>query len=328
MAKKKARRTRGKLTGYLTQRYLYYDLDHTGTDEDFHYIDIARDLSAVNCRLYRQGMLYGISSFSIHDSQENTEVRIGTIPTVWPVLSAYRLARRKWNAQIKAQGAANSVRGAWDDFRVFMNSDHITDPDQPRVVNIESYSAGTHNESTLYGEYNASMISVQGVGGATIMHVLGSSNSGASGTLSDAYGGATYDGRIGVVAEWNKLKPDVPETPDSGSQNADSSAFTDGNLGMIDTTYDDAIVNRMEDFGDAPPYSVSPGGYLAIGSANTWTVREGHLATGQKSLMLPGCEAFCGLLQVETKSPTDGNTIGLLVELAPGAYKGVHAIEL
>ena len=60
------------MTGYLTQRYLYYDLAHTGTEEDFHYIDLARDLSAVNARLYRQGMMYGIQSFSIHDSQQNT----------------------------------------------------------------------------------------------------------------------------------------------------------------------------------------------------------------------------------------------------------------
>ena len=159
MARKKAKRTRGKLTGYLTQRYLYYDLNHTGTDEDFHYIDLARDLSAVNMRLYRQGMIYGVQSFSIHDSNENTEVRIGTIPTVWPVLSAYRLARRQWNRQIKSVDTGG-IRGAWDDFRIFMNTDHISDPDQPAVVNIESYTAGSQNESTLYGEYNASMLSL------------------------------------------------------------------------------------------------------------------------------------------------------------------------
>ncbi len=158
MARKKAKRSKPKLTGYLAQRYLYYTLNHTGTGEDFHYIDLARDLSAVNCRLYRQGMIYGISSFNIHDSQENTQVRIGTIPTVWPVLSAYRMARRQWNKQIK-EFAAPGLRGAWDDFRIFMNNDHVSDVDQPAVVNIENYTPGTQNESTLYGEYNASMLS-------------------------------------------------------------------------------------------------------------------------------------------------------------------------
>jgi hypothetical protein len=327
MAKKQARRTRGKLTGYLTQRYLYYDLEHTGTDEDFHYIDLARDLSAVNCRLYRQGMLYGIQSFSIHDSQENTEVRIGTIPTVWPVLSAYRMARRKWNAQIKSLGV-DQVRGAWDDFRVFMNNDHVSDPDQPTVVTNESYTPGTQNESTLYGEYNASMISTTTHGSDAVLAMLGPGDGTYSSQLSLAYGGAVADGIVGVVHEWNKIKADVPETPDSGSDNADVSAFNDGNLGLRETTYDGDIVDRIEDFGDAPPYSTSPGGYLAVSHSGTYTVREAHMATGQKSVMLPGCEAFCGLLQVETKSATNGNTIGLLVELAPGAYKGVHAIEL
>ena len=327
MARKKVKRSRGKLTGYLTQRYLYYDLNHTGTDEDFHYIDLARDLSAINCRLYRQGMIYGVQSFTIHDSQENTEVRIGTIPTVWPVLSAYRLARRQWNRQIKSAGT-DGIRGAWDDFRVFMNNDHVSDPDQPAVVDIESYTAGDMNESSLYGEYNASMISATGFGSDCVLAMLGAGNADYSAGLNAAYGGAPCDGIIGVVKEWSKLKADVPETPHSGGDDADTSAFSDGTLQLRDTTYDNDLIDRIEDFGDAPPYSTSPGEYLTVSAADSWTVREAHLATGQKTMMLPGCEVFCGLMQVETKSATDGNTVGLLVELAPGSYKGVHALEI
>ena len=334
MARKKGKRTRGKLTGYLTQRYLYYNLNHTVTGdntEDFHYIDLARDLSAVNCRLYRQGMIYGVQSISIHDSQENTEVRIGTIPTVWPVLSAYRLARRQWNRQIKTQGV-NDLRGAWDDFRVFMNNDHVgvgsMDPDHPKIVDIESYTAGDHDESTLYGEYNASLLSATTHGTDNALTVLGPGAASHNGNLPEAYGGAAIDGVIGLVHEWNKLKADVPETPDSGSNNAESSALADGPLSLRETTYDSDIIDRIEDYGDAPPYSTSPGGYLSVRGVDSWTVREGHLATGQKSMMLPGCEVFCGLMQVETKSTDDDNTIGLLVELAPGSYKGVHALEI
>jgi hypothetical protein len=327
MARKKSKRARGKLTGYLTQRYLYYDLNHTGTDEDFHYIDLARDLSAVNMRLYRQGMVYGVQSFSIHDSQENTEVRIGTIPTVWPVLSAYRLARRQWNRQIKSVDTGG-IRGAWDDFRIFMNTDHVTDTDQPVVVNIESHSAGTKNESILYGEYNASMLSATTHGSDCCLAMLGAGNSGFNGNVPAGYGGAACDGIIGMVAEWSRLKADVPETPESGTDDAASSAFGDGVLGLRDTTYDNDMLDRIEEFNDNPPYGTNIGAYLAESAIDSWTVREAHMATGQKSVMLPGCEVFCGLMQVETKSATDGNTIGLLVELAPGAYKGVHALEI
>ena len=325
MARRKAKRTRGKLTGYLTQRYLYYDLDHTPDDgnEDFHYIDLARDMSAVNCRLYRQGMIYGVQSFSIHDSNENTEVRIGTIPTVWPVLSAYRLARRMWNKQIN-EYAPKGSRGAWDDFRVFMNYDHFTDADQPAIVNIESHDSG----ASMYGEYHASMISTTTHGSDNCLTVLGPGNASFNGNAPTAYGGRACDGVVGIVHEWNKLKPDVPETPDSGSDNMESSAFGEGAMGLREDRYDSDILDRVEVDNDAPPYSVSPGGYLAQASIDSWTVREGHLATGQKSMMLPGCEVFCGLLQVETKSADQNNTIGLLVELAPGSYKGVHALEI
>ena len=174
-----------------------------------------------------------------------------------------------------------------------------------------------------------SMISAAGFGSDCVMAMLGPGNaSHAASSLNAAYGGAVCDGIVGVVAEWNKLKADVPETPDSGSDTAESSAFADGVLGLRSMTYDNDTVDRIEDFGDAPPYSVSPGGYLSVSHDGTYVVREAHMASGQKQVMLPGCEVFCGLMQVETKSTATNNTIGLLVELAPGGYKGVHALEI
>ena len=220
--------------------------------------------------------------------------------------------------------APKGSRGAWDDFRVFMNYDHFTDTDQPAIVNIESVDSG----NSMYGEYHASMISATTHGSDNAMCILGPGDASFNGNAPDAYGGRACDGLVGIVYEWNKLRSDVPETPDSGSDNMESSAFGDGALGLVEDRYDTAILDRVEVDNDEPPYSVAPGGYLAQAGIDSWTVREAHMATGQKSVMLPGCEVFCGLMQVETKSATDDNTIGLLVELTPGSYKGVHALEI
>ena len=50
------------------QRVLRYLLQHTGNGEDSHYIDLARDLSLLNRRLYRQGKVYGIAGITVHDN--------------------------------------------------------------------------------------------------------------------------------------------------------------------------------------------------------------------------------------------------------------------
>ena len=39
--------------------------------------------------------------------------------------------------------------------------------------------------------------------------------------------------------------------------------------------------------------------------------------------MLPGFSVPLGLLCIETKSATNNNKIGILIELVPGKYKGV-----
>ena len=58
-----------------------------------------------------------------------------------------------------------------------------------------------------------------------------------------------------------------------------------------------------------------------------WPVRECHIAStySPMAMMGPIPNVPCGLLQIETASGTNNNTIGLLIELTPGDYKGVHA---
>ena len=38
-----------------------------------------------------------------------------------------------------------------------------------------------------------------------------------------------------------------------------------------------------------------------------------------------GFNAICGLIEIETKSPLQNDVYSVLVELAPGKYRGIHA---
>ena len=125
----------------------------------------------------------------------------------------------------------------------------------------------------MYGEYHASMLSSTTHGTDNVLAVLGNGNSSFNGNMPAAYGGRACDGIIGIVHEWNKLKPDVNETPDSGGD-MDESALGAGSLGLVDTGYDDDILDGVEVDNDMPPYSSSPGEYLSQASIDSWTVRE------------------------------------------------------
>jgi hypothetical protein len=138
-----------KMRGYRTHRFLRYAVKHTGSSEDNHYIDIGRDLSAINRRLYKQGMIYNINNIAFHDAQSNIQFELCTLPDIWSTYSAYRQARRIWKRQHYGSGLPV---GAWAQFVVGMNKDQYTDVDTLLPLTQEEYTA-------VRGEWVASCLS-------------------------------------------------------------------------------------------------------------------------------------------------------------------------
>ena len=89
----------------------------------------------------------------------------------------------------------------------------------------------------------------------------------------------------------------------------------------------DTLANIRDD-NDLAPYI----GAKVLGSDSTaansesLVIRElGWSAQGIASLPAMGFPVPLGLLEVRQDDKTEGNIVGLIVELVPGAYKGVHA---
>ena len=113
-------------------RYLRYELTNSeapGT-ETSHYIDLARDVSAINRRLYRQGRMYHVKRVTIvssntPNSMAGSENRItfGTIPESWVAQQAWHRGFKTWTKMQKdAQSlAAGDVRATWNDFKVHLS---------------------------------------------------------------------------------------------------------------------------------------------------------------------------------------------------------------
>lgn len=348
-ASKKSNRM--KMKGYPTHRFLRYKLEHTGTSTDNHYIDLARDLSAMNKRKYDQGRLYGVSSFTLHDNQSRVKVKIAGLRHVWPTYTAYRMARRLWKKQVSAGG----YQGSWQQFIVALNRDVITDPDCPLPLDTDDFSCKRGEWMISQLSYNLPagnevntavvMTGATNTAGAiqqptaTSDNIIGAQNV-QSGPMyvrnvnqgtSVSMEAPSFSGTLGVMDEWEKSHPNVSNDPIEDAA-FNTSLFTQlAQSGLHDgsAAYIDDVLDRQEKEGDHPPYSQDLAGLDDSGTNDAlWIYREARFADSQKTIMMPGAEIPLGLLQVVTDSSTDGDVAYLDIEIAPGGYKGVHALEV
>lgn len=294
-------------------RFIRVDLTHTGTGEDFHYIDLAREMSAINSRLYRQGMTYHVANISVHDTQ-SSYLKFCTMPNTWPVKAAWRKGFQQWlemnrRALENTNDGSASKASRWNDFRIYMNDAHRTDTtDRPRFTDVEG-------GLVMQDEYKYTRM--HSIDGGTDdefqLHMMGEHN-GSAGSFNSVSLLEAYEETLHQPLQ-------ISEEPDF-----DTGVWA--NLYDVGGETDDIIDDLVQDY-DAPPYSrlVFPG--MKDGSSNNckapWSVREVHIEASNNSAMVGGFEVPCGLIVVETDNSANNNTIGLIIELAPGKYKGVMA---
>ena len=347
MAKSAKKKNNLKMRGYRTHRYLRYKLSHTGDAEDNHYIDLGRDLSALNRRLYKQGMIYNISNIAVHDNQSALAFEFGTLRDAWPTYSAYRQARRILKRQ--HHGSGMEV-GAWSQFVVGMNRDQVTDTDTLIPVDQEgtnvvrgewALSCLTYSlDLSSQDEDDAGLVMLGASNDATptqsgSVNSGGTTGSGCAFVINSGQGDSvslakqTFSGTLGIMAEYGHMKEDVSETPNETQQNAGVFAKLDQMASGFSGNVNDnpQIIDRADKHGDHPPYASDVVGLEATGSDGaTNVIREARLASGQKTLMIPGFDVPMGLIQVVTTG--SAGTAYLDIELSPGRFKGVAALEV
>lgn len=296
-------------------RYLRYMLIHNGADqEDSHYIDLARDLSNINRRMYRQGKVYRIANITVHTTS-HAFVKACSAPDSWVVRNAWKRGFKKWNKMNKLPGRTFS---RWHDFKTRLIDDARTDPDQP--LPIDSGDNVLEQGEWVVSEY----VSPDGTTGADAFtsHLLGP-HVGTAGSLT----------AVGLVYSYGEARGSVsldsPNFDDGGDDEPLTNLFDDG------TTIDE-IAQNLDSYGDKPPYHVGAGdsdrGESYPGSVSNMPkpLVHGETAmTPEQSIgYITGFNVICGLLEFETKSDQETDYIEVLVELAPGDYKGIAAYAI
>lgn len=296
-------------------RYLRYELTNSGTPgtETSHFIDLAKDLSAINRRLYRQGRNYHVKRISIVSS--NTlgapggsagRVTFGCAPESWVAQKAWQRGFKTWQKMQKMAltNSGSDIRGTWNDFKVYLTNDH-----RSGTVLTPKDNGGNN---LIAGEWTYSKMQTPD-GTATVdefeLHLLGAHSGGAGSRAS-----------VSLVRSFGESRATVQATSPAGAIDSDDplmNLFDDG-------TAQDEIIQDILDDGDAPPYSATayPGG--GSNHPKPGIVQQTTLgADGRASV--GGFTAMCGLIEVEATSPVASDVYSVLVELSPGSYRGVAA---
>lgn len=300
-------------------RYLRYNIVNSGVanTETSHYIDLARDLSAINRRLMQQGRNYHVKRISIVSAntipspgQQAGRISFSTIPQSWTAFGAWKRANESWK-KMQAKATLNhsgDVRPRYNDFKVYLSDDHRTGTKPTPVDN------GGNLLSLGEWEYSKFQ-SPDGTTGADeyVAHMLGG-HTGAPGTYT----------AIGLIQSFadsrGTVTSDSPLVPSTADNDPLANLFDDG------TTHDEIIANMRND-NDAPPYDQFNYPGEGVNHPKPLVVQETTLGADGRATV-GGFAAMCGLVEIECSSPVAEDVFSVLIELKEGSFKGIAAEAL
>lgn len=289
-----------------TQRRIFYSTSGSGALvpsgasagatvlTDVSYVDVTKDLSLCNHRLYRQGRVPMVRvgfTGPFGSSVTNAAVAIQSLPNVWQVRKAHQLALKEYLRATKEE-RRRTGQARWHDFKVWYD-------DGMRTGNHTLVPLGITEGSA---EWNYSEIAEEN-GNERRFKFIGSTDSNAYGMIAEYDSAADTDDdspdNPGSTTPYAQLSPDVQ------SENTDN----------------------LLDEGDAPPYNPD-----ALQTQTPLRIiAQGFGKSDQ--LVSDWFPAPCGLLKFEAAITTSENLVddtlgGLFVEVMAGDYKGIHATPM
>ncbi|AXH77123.1 MAG: putative capsid protein [Circoviridae sp.] len=292
-------------------RYLRYELTTSGTPgtETSHFVNLARDISAVNRRLYRSGKDYFVKKITVISSNTpngGNRISVSAIPDSWTARAAFNRGFKTWNKmQNEAQSqAAGDIKATWNDFKVDMSVDF-------RSATLLTPKDNGGNDVTVGEWIQSRMVSPDGTTGEDYfnLHMLGN-HDGAVGAW----------GSVGLIKSYGESRATV----NAGDPNVPGTVSDDPLVNVFDygTTIDE-VIQDMESHNDLPPYDITD--YVG-GDANMpkpIVLQDTTIVDGRGTM--GGFNALLGQLEFEVKSSLPSDVYSILVELAPGNYRGIKA---
>lgn len=287
-----------------------------GTDLDasmgYAQFEVGRTLSELNTRMYRQGKMYRAR---LHTTAEalaeagGLELEVFVLSNNWFNRGAWRAAYDSYRKATKDERAA--LRGSqialWEDFKV----DHGLGSNFKRLDAGVSATPGTQQPIYLDGgDHNLSKVT-QEVGGVTYQYAWNPTGTGSSLSIPLEFAKSGYD--------FESASPEQ-NTFDVGY----STLFVDENATQS---------QNLQARGALPPYDPStyPPVWVKVGSLGSQEFASLQSNVSSR-LSTDYFDALCGLVAIRALGTggltTFVTTNDLMLEVAPGNYKGVHAEDI
>ncbi len=288
------------------------------------YIDLAKSLSKVNRRMYRQGYTYVIQDIQAvlnvgNKPSDVTYMSLSTMGNSWIVQNAWKKGFKTWqkmqNEFLDGDGAR--LKGKWADFKIYLDDSMAAGTVlEPISGDGAAYAAG----EWVYSNF---VYDDAGTSRSPAIHMIGTS---------------TADSAIGLIQAYGESR----NAPSYGPTNptALNTGFYAEFHGVGDI--DDELGEDIENDNDVPPYDRDN---YAGGDTNadaSVPVRIITVNGNQASSTAGGFIVPCGLLKIESAEyslvdPNDVNTVyaettaattAIIVTLAAGPYRGVLAAPM
>ena len=283
------------------------------------YIDIAKALSIVNRRLYRQGCYYYVNSVEYFDAQNNL-CDIHVVPDTWVTRMAHRRGKAIFDAMNeRVLKHAGTIVPKYHDFKVYVNAQHVANGSaDPSLHTINSGYAAMAADDWEY----STMVSADDDGDSNqqaddfVLHMLGPHN--------------------GVSDNWDSVGLIKSYAETRAEPNAQLPLVNTGNL-IVDPLLNvsdysseeqvnDVLTNLAED-NDAVPYDANQ--YPGEVSASLQHVARLSTVEGGGGRVSIG-SGFCapmGLVVVDPDNDNlpSNNAYRIVLNLAVGTYNGVYA---
>ncbi len=281
------------------------------------YIDLSQIASLLSRRFYRQGINWAVAKIKVSSLQAGA-VTIGKVPTTWVTSNAWEKAMSVWRKQQEEaleEGGSESMKAAFNDFKVFADTDHVTAGFAANLLPID-YSGNL----AAPGTWEPSKI------------VLPNVNADASGSTVDPAQrflhmcgvnvfGASSRGILEGYAD-SRAYPQSPDPVGADVGDADNwmaRMFDVGN--DMEEVLDNATLRN-----DTLPYPQAdyPGGQLQLPGLE-WhdfcQIYQTSATTNVGIASMKGGMFPCGLMAVSWAPETTANVV-LQIDLVPGHHKG------
>lgn len=308
----------------MTQRYLKYRVPTSTTTPQTAYINLARDLSALNRQLFRQTRTYRVKSIRVVDGSPDGSVEMACAPHTWAMKNSLKRAFKRWN-EMNAQVLKDqpNLKSKWHDFKPYLSSTHM-----------QVYESGTGGEMLIpediggqklqYGEWEHSTFESPDATNSVDGYKVG-----ILGQQVGAPGAIDY---VGLIESYGNTRTTVTETPQANT----ALASDDPLLNLLDAgTQFDEVAENIIDENDLPPYKLNDGsgfGTEYVGGQNNMRFPQqfGEVSSNDNRLnpVYYNIDIPLGVIRLDHQTFTGTTSFTIMVEIAPGGYKGIHSEAL